>query len=130
MRKPTLRLAFALVLALATPPALAQNGPSAPPYDDSLLRLSEILGSIHYLRGICGEDEGNLWRDQMQALIEAENPEFTRRLALTDAFNRGYDSYRSVYLACTPAAKVTIDRFMEEGALIAGEIVARYGEDG
>ena len=117
-----------LLAALGTP-ATGQEA-AAPPYESSLLRLSEILGSIHYLRELCGSDEGNLWRDQMQALIEAESPDFLRRLRLADNFNRGFDSYGSVYVSCTPSARLTIDRFMEEGALLAGEIVARYGEDG
>ncbi len=42
--------------------------------DDSLTRLSEILGALHYLRGICGSSEGNRWRTEMQALIDAEAP--------------------------------------------------------
>ncbi len=124
-------MAAAALYLLATigTPATSQEAP-APPYETSLLRLSEILGSIHYLRRLCGSDDGNLWRDQMQALIDAESPEFLRRLRLADSFNRGYDSYRSVHVSCTASARLTIDRFMEEGALLAGEIVARYGEGG
>ncbi len=34
----------------------------------------EILGTLHYLRGICGTNEGAKWRNQMQALIDAETP--------------------------------------------------------
>ncbi len=124
-------MAAAALYLLATigTPATSQEAP-VPPYETSLLRLSEILGSIHYLRRLCGSDDGNLWRDQMQALIDAESPEFLRRLRLADSFNRGYDSYRSVHVSCTASARLTIDRFMEEGALLAGEIVARYGEGG
>ena len=127
MRSPV--TAAILVLTLLATPAVGQEA-TAPPYQSSLLRLSEILGSIHYLRELCGSDEGNMWRDQMQALMDAESPDFLRRLQLADRFNRGYDSYRSVYVSCTPSARLTIDRFMEEGALLAGEIVARYGDDG
>ena len=125
-----LRLALTFVLSIAAGAPTAAQTTIAPPYEAPLLRLSEILGAIHYLRQLCGSAEGDLWRDQMQALIEAENPDFVGRLKLADSFNRGYDSYGSVYLSCTPSARLTIGRFMEEGALLAGEIVARYGEDG
>ena len=44
------------------------------PFDGDLQRLAEILGTLHYLRGICGTNEGAKWRNQMQALIDAETP--------------------------------------------------------
>jgi len=31
-------------------------------------------GTLHYLRGICGTNEGPKWRNEMQALIDAETP--------------------------------------------------------
>ena len=55
---------------------------------------------------------------------------FARRVMLADAFNRGYESYSSVHRSCTPAARVTISQFMDEGARLSAEIVARYGDDG
>jgi len=129
------QLAALALVAILAGPVLAQETPGgvddapAPPYEESLLRLSEILGALHYLRGLCGDDEGELWREQMQALIDAENAPFVRRVRLADAFNRGYESYRSVHLRCTPAARITVSRFVDEGARLAGEIVARYGDD-
>lgn len=135
-RHPMASAAVAAVLAAvvltASPaaPRAQEDGPvPPPPYEQALLRLSEILGALHYLRDLCGADDGELWRDQMQGLIDAESPDYVRRLRLADAFNRGHDSYRAVYLACTPSAEITVANFLEEGALLAGEIVARYGED-
>ncbi len=124
------RTALALIVTLGIAAPLPAQELARPPYEDSLLRLAEILGSIHYLRDLCGADDGSLWRDQMQALIDAEQPDFNRRVGLADGFNRGFDSYRSVHRVCTDAARITIARFMDEGARLAGEIVARYGEDG
>ena len=51
-----------------------QNRPS--PYDHDLQRLAEILGSLHFLRGICGSSEGQKWRDEAQMLIDTEAPEW------------------------------------------------------
>ena len=99
-----------------------------PPYESQLLRLAEILGAIHYLRRLCDSEEGNLWRDQMQALLDAEIPSPIRRARIVDRFNRGFDSFRAVYRTCTPAASLAIDRYMEEGADISRDITARYGK--
>ena len=44
-----------------------------------LERLAEILGSLHYLRGVCGANEGNKWRNEMQAIMDAEAPSGPRR---------------------------------------------------
>jgi uncharacterized protein (TIGR02301 family) len=111
-----------------TPPAPpAPPIAEAPPYEDELLRLSEILGAMHYLRQLCGANEGNQWRDEMEKLLDTEQPDDARRARMIDRFNRGYDSYKSVYLSCTPAATEASDRYLDEGAKIAAEITARYG---
>lgn len=109
----------------ATPPA---GGP-APVYDEGLLRLSEILGAVHYLRQLCGANEGSVWRNQMAALIDSEQPDPDRRARLVDRFNRGYESFKAVYVACTPAATLVIDRYLDEGARIARDIAVRYGKE-
>ena len=110
-------------------PALAQDSPppGEPAYDPQLLRLSEILGSVHYLRRLCGSSEGNLWRDQMQGIIDAENPSPERRARMVDRFNHGYQGFRSVYRTCTPAATLAIDRYMQEAAKIVRDVAARFG---
>ena len=61
-----------LLLACASEPTRAQD--AAAPFDGDLQRLAEIFGGLHYLRGICGSNEGNKWRNEMQALIDAETP--------------------------------------------------------
>ncbi len=84
---------------------------------------------MHYLRDLCGAGEGTLWRDQMQGLIDAEQADGARRARLVDGFNRGYEGFKSVYRACTPAATTAIDRYMQEGAKIARDVAARYGRE-
>ena len=111
--------------AIAPPLAAAQS--ADPPYETQLLRLSEILGALHYLRPLCGADEAQLWRQQMEDLITAEEPNDRRKARLTDRFNLGYSSFASVYRTCTPAAAAIVDRYQREGAKIARDITARYG---
>lgn len=106
------------------PPPPPQAMPA--PYDGELQRLSEILGSLHFLRGICGTNEGQKWRNEAQALIEAEAPIGTRHDQMVASFNRGYRAFQQTYRTCTPAANFAIRRYLEEGAKIAREITARY----
>jgi len=89
-------------------------------------RLAEILGALHYLRAICGSNEGQTWRNEMQALIDAEAPGGDRRERLTGSFNRGYRGFQQTYRTCTPAANIAIRRYLDEGAKIARDITARY----
>ena len=98
------------------------------PYDPDLDRLAEILGALHFLRGICGFNEGQKWRDEAQALIETEAPTGARHDKMVESFNRGYLGYKQSYHACTPAARIVIRRYLEEGAKIARDITARYAD--
>jgi uncharacterized protein (TIGR02301 family) len=106
------------------PQAPVQNTPA--PYDRDLQRLSEILGSLHFLRGICGSNEGQKWRNEAQALIDAEAPAGDRHNQMVASFNRGYRAFQQSYRTCTPAANFAIRRYLDEGAKIARDITARY----
>ena len=119
-------LAIAVVAALiAGPPARAIEGGPAP-FDADLMRLAEILGALHYLRALCGTNEGQKWRGEMQALLDAEAPSGDRRLRMVANFNRGYRGFQQTYRSCTPSAVVAVRRYLEEGAKISREITARY----
>lgn len=98
-----------------------------PPYEASLLRLSAILGALHYLRPLCGADEAELWRNRMDALLKAESPTPERRAALVTAFNRSYSDFAALYRNCTPAATTAIERYMAEGTALTRDITTRYG---
>jgi uncharacterized protein (TIGR02301 family) len=108
--------------APAQPPS--QNTPA--PYDRDLQRLAEILGSLHFLRGICGSNEGQKWRNEAQTLIDTEAPTGERHDQMIASFNRGYRAFQQSYRTCTPAADFAIRRYLAEGAKIAREITARY----
>mgnify|MGYP001071602947 CR=1 FL=1 len=97
-------------------------------YDVGLERLSGILGAVHYLRNLClGQAEGN-WRDDMQRMIDMEAAgEPKRQEKLTAALNRGYRSFAAIYTACTDSAVVAEERYRNEGATLATEITARFG---
>lgn len=110
--------------APAAPAPSIQGGPA--PFEADLMRLSEILGALQYLRALCGANEGQKWRDEMQALIEAEAVTPDRKNRMVANFNRGYRSFQQAYRTCTPAANVAVRRYLDEGAKISREITARY----
>mgnify|MGYP001078205801 FL=1 len=113
----------ALLVALCSPPLAAQGaGGDVRPYDQKLMRLAEILGAVHYLRELCGANEGQTWRNRMQELIEGEGNASLRRAQLTSRFNNGYRSYSRTYQTCTPSAQTAVTRFLAEGAEIANEL--------
>jgi uncharacterized protein (TIGR02301 family) len=121
----TRRLA-ALLIAFACLAGLARAQDAAAPFDGDLQRLAEILGTLHYLRGICGSNEGGKWRNEMQALIDAETPSGDRRARMIAGFNRGYNGFQQTYRTCTPAALVAIRRYIDEGSKISKDLTARY----
>jgi uncharacterized protein (TIGR02301 family) len=96
------------------------------PYDGDLKRLSEILGALHFLRGVCNSGEGEKWRSEAKALIDAAAPSGNRREQMVASFNHGYSGFEQTYHSCTPAADIVIHRYMEEGAKIARDITAHY----
>jgi uncharacterized protein (TIGR02301 family) len=122
MWRPSL-IAGVIGLALMALPARAQ---APAPFDSNLQRLAEIMGALHYLRGICGANEGQKWRNEMQAIVDAEAPTGERRTRIIASFNRGYRGYQQSYRTCTPAADLVIRRYLEEGSKIAREMTARY----
>lgn len=122
MKSPVL-LAAGLCLAFSAPVA-AQT--AQPPYEERLIRLSEIVGSVHYLRTLCLKtDEG--WRTKMQALIDLEATDPERRARFVAAFNKGYRSFASVHRKCNIVAIEAEELYRKQGLELASEIIARYG---
>jgi uncharacterized protein (TIGR02301 family) len=113
--------AFAQEETATQPPELVA------PYDRQLLRLSEVLGSLHYLRALCEANEGNIWRNEMNRLITLEEPSPVRRARLIARFNRGFRALDETYTICTPAARIAADRYLQEGEKLSAGIVRRFG---
>jgi len=109
------------------PPIVPRESTAPPPpddrpYDGKLMRLAEILGAIHYLRELCGAQEGQLWRDQMKEILKNEGSTAVRRAKLVNSFNDGYRGYRRTYRTCTQSATLATARFSTEGAQIAASL--------
>jgi uncharacterized protein (TIGR02301 family) len=112
-------LTLALLVTTAAPALAVDNKP----YDDRLFRLTEILGAVHYLRELCSSNDGQLWRERMKELVDAEGSSALRRARLTRSFNQGYRNYSRTYTTCTPSAQTAIGRFLTEGSQISDALV-------
>jgi uncharacterized protein (TIGR02301 family) len=109
-----------------SPPATPAPPPESKPYDPQLMRLSEILGALTYLRGLCGAPDAEEWRRRMEALLTAEGSPAVRKDRLAGAFNQGLQGYELTYRSCTANAHLVIERFLLEGGRLAREVENRY----
>ncbi|WP_442866475.1 TIGR02301 family protein [Aminobacter sp. NyZ550] len=116
---------MAITLAATTAFAAPVRAVEAP-FEPGLMRLAEVLGSLHFLRNLCGE-KGSQWRAEMEKLLQAENPSPERRARFIASFNRGYRSFDGTYTACTPSATEAISRYMKEGEALSRDIASRFG---
>jgi uncharacterized protein (TIGR02301 family) len=106
----------------------AASEPPAPIYEGNLLRLSEILGSLSFLRDLCGAADGAAWRAEMNSLLAAEDPPPQRRTRLIARFNHGFESLNAVYRTCTPSARLAIARYLSEGEALSADVRGRYSQ--
>jgi len=109
------------------PPLPLPQLETLPPYEPQLMRLSEIMGALAYLRDLCGTQDGALWSERMAALLDAEAPGETRRERLAGAFNRGFRGYQVTYRSCTDNAQTAMERFVLEGGRLSQDITGKFG---
>jgi uncharacterized protein (TIGR02301 family) len=151
-RPATLLCLLALLAGSVTAPAVAQQqrsarpaGPAAKeaakepakeastpadvpaPYDRDLMRMSEIIGALAFLRTLCSAPDAADWPARMKALIESEGVTPARRDRLAGAYNRGYRGYALTYRVCTPAAHEAAARYVTEGDRLSHALAGRFG---
>jgi uncharacterized protein (TIGR02301 family) len=101
--------------------------PPPAPYEKELLRLSEIIGSLAFLRSLCSTPDAPEWPQKMQTLLEAEGTTPGRRERLAGAYNKGYRAFSLTYRVCTPSANEATLRYVQEGDQLSRNITGRYG---
>ncbi|WP_144752010.1 MULTISPECIES: TIGR02301 family protein [Bartonella] len=116
-----------LIFLVISMPTFAQQ---SPPYEKKLLRLAEILGSLHFLQNLCEPQTNqvpiNQWYDYMNALIEAEHPTPQRRAYFYEAFNEAYRAFSENYHHCTQAAIEANQRYIQEGRALSENLLMHY----
>ena len=115
-----------VILPPSAPAAAPAPPPETKPYDPQLMRLAELLGALTHLRPLCGEPDAEIWRERMQALLDAEGMPALRKDRLAGAYNRGLEGYGRSYRTCTPNARLVIRRFLSEGERLAKDVGNRY----
>ncbi|CAO4183411.1 TIGR02301 family protein [Methylorubrum populi] len=107
-------------------PAAPAEPPPAP-YDRDLMRLSEIVGALAFLRNLCTAPDAAEWPARMKAILDSEGVTQGRRDRLAGAYNRGFRGYSLTYRVCTPAADEAARRFIAEGERLSHAIAGRFG---
>ena len=107
------------------PPPPAEPPPA--PYDRDLMRLSEIVGALAFLRSLCAEPDAAEWPARMKAILDSEGVTPNRRDRLAGAYNRGFRGYSLTYRICTPAAGEAARRYLAEGERLSHAIAGRFG---
>ncbi|MFY8040145.1 MAG: TIGR02301 family protein [Bosea sp. (in: a-proteobacteria)] len=145
LRRWPARTAIVIGLALALPmTALAQQGtgrtqprspeaPAAPvepaptAYEPDMLRLAEVIGSLAFLRQLCGGAEAQAWRVRMTELLDAEGTTPGRKERLAGAYNRGFRGFALTYRTCTAAAEEATVRLSADGERLSRILAGRFG---
>lgn len=150
LRAHALALVAVFALAGSAPAALAQGRPApqrpparapekekekepAPPpdlptpYDRDLMRLSEIVGALAFLRELCASPDAPEWKARMGAILDSEGTTPGRKERLAGAYNRGFRGYALTYRVCTPAAVEASARFIGEGERLSQSLAGRFG---
>ncbi|MBU1305323.1 MAG: TIGR02301 family protein [Alphaproteobacteria bacterium] len=121
--KPFRLIFVGLMMALATPPALAID----PLYQQQMERLSQIMGSLYFLQPLCQAGSTD-WRAEADDLITLDQPDDDRRQRLAGAFNDGYTAYARFHRSCTPTAQAALQRLLAEAERTARDIHTRFAE--
>lgn len=114
-------LCAALCVALSTGTA-AQSSQAR----RELVRLSEILGSLHHLRGNCLRSEHNEWQQSYQRLLRLQNPGTGLKHEMNQAFNSGYNYYHRNYPSCDPNAAQVARDLAREGERLSKTLMIEY----
>lgn len=118
------RVAMALALMLgcaaASLPAHADNAQDN--LTAGLVRLAEILGSVHHLREVCGADEGALWRNKMIDMMNVASLDAEARQRMISHFNEAYYRAQSMFPECSGSAAAQSNALFDEGRKLAASL--------
>ena len=121
----SITLVFSALSSVGVRPAIAQ-AQKIPPYENRLLRLSEIMGSLHFLTLLCRPNEGAIWHTKMNQILEVEAKTKLRKAKLTERFNSGFGSFQATYRKCTPSAETAMTRYIAEAQVIVRNLTTDF----
>lgn len=120
--------AFVALLLVATTAnaQVSRAGNEQPPYEDSLLRLVTIVGSLEFLHPLCERQNKGVWKAQMANLLEAEEPSPARRARMMATYNKSYAVLQQVHRTCTPTVQLILERYEAEAVELTREMATIY----
>ena len=89
---------LALAAFAAAMPAVAQDRSAA--QREALVGLTRVLGESQALSQACEGPSERRWRDRMERLVDAEQPDEDLAARMTASFNAGLAEGRRIYPAC------------------------------
>ena len=116
---------FSALTSTSVRPAFAQ-AEKIPPYENRLLRLSEIMGSLHFLTLPCRPNEGTIWHTKMKQILEVEAKTELRKAKLTERFNSGFSSFQATYRKCSSSAETAMTRYIAEAQVIVRNLTTDF----
>ena len=132
MKRPrihSLLVCALLVLNLAPATSFAQGsrvGNELPPYEQGLLRLVTILGSLEFLHPLCDLQNKGVWKAQMANLLEAEEPSPARRARMMATYNKSYEVLEQVHRTCTQTVRLILTRYETEAVELTRTLATTY----
>lgn len=118
-------LLFIIVFSISSLIPFAAQTQQISQYDRKMLRLAEILGSLHYLRNLCDKPTMQ-WRDRMNEITTSEKQDPLRKTRLYAAFNDAYRAFSENYHSCTPAAAQADQNYLAEGKILSNELLSNF----
>ena len=116
-------LAVSLILAvLFVAPSVAWSQSDYARHSTRLVRIAEIMGGLHYLRGICDKENNQVWRGNMLRLLDLEQPPQDVRERMVSRFNSYFDREKRSYSTCNRKATREIKRLAGEGQQLTSEL--------
>lgn len=94
---------LALAAFAAAMPAVAQDRSAA--QREALVGLTRVLGESQALSQACEGPSERRWRDRMERLVDAEQPDEDLAARMTASFNAGLAEGRRIYPACGEGAR-------------------------
>lgn len=122
--KPLVAVLALVLLAVMAQPADAQSRK----LERRLVRISEVMGALHYLRGACYRPERTQWRSQFDLLLKQYRPQIALRNQMTDAFHGSYVYHQRNFNGCNGNTAAEASILAEEGERLSRKLANMFDD--
>jgi len=91
-----------------------------------MIKLAEVMGGLHHVRGACYRPEQNEWRVSFYRMLDLQNPDRYFRARLVEAFQSSYAEHRRRYGPCDQSAARRAAKLAQEGEELSRELMFEY----